>query len=248
MNVKDVTLLMTRPDELTTPLAHHLSEKDLQILQEPLLQVLPLADPNLFIDVAKQVPKEAWAIFVSPTAACFASALWHQFLGDWPSTFKFAAVGQSTARVLHEKGITHVLYPKGDSGAQALFALLDAENLYGKTMAVFRATTGKPMLLQLLQRKGAIPLAVPCYERRLGDIAKALTKLCQYSGRKVIICTSSELARAMLLYDRLLIENKVLVLANHPQIAAIFSEKNVTTKLLDSMNPVAILDKIKENP
>jgi hypothetical protein len=52
----------------------------------------------------------------------------------------------------------------------------------------------------------------------------------------------------MLLYDRLLIENKVLVLANHPQIAAIFSEKNVTTKLLDSMNPVAILDKIKENP
>jgi len=81
------------------------------------------------------------------------------------------------------------------------------------------------MLLQLLQGKGAIPIAVPCYERRLGDIAKALTKLCQYSGRKVIICTSSELARAMLPYDRLLVENKVLVLVNHPQIAAIFSEK-----------------------
>jgi hypothetical protein len=52
----------------------------------------------------------------------------------------------------------------------------------------------------------------------------------------------------MLPYDRLLVENKVLVLVNHPQIAAIFSEKNVTTNLLESMNPVVILNKIKENP
>jgi len=112
MNVKDVTLLITRPDDLATPLAHHLSGKGLRILQEPLLQVLPLADPNLFVEAAKRIPKDAWTIFISPTAACFACDLWHQFLGDWPSTFKFAAVGQSTARVLHEKGITHVLYPR----------------------------------------------------------------------------------------------------------------------------------------
>lgn len=247
MSLTDFAVLIARPRDLATPLVRFLEKEHVKVLQESLLHTTPLADDQVFYEAAVKVHEASWSVFVSPMAVRFAFSLWQRFFGAWPAQIKVAAVGQSTALALYEQGVATVLYPKEESGARALVNLLGKENLQGQAVAIFRATTGKALFFHQLQEKGAIPFAVPCYERYVGDVEKALLRLCQYRGRKVMICTSSELARAVLPHQRLVIENDVMLLVSHPHIAAIFAKENMVSTLCNNINPETILEKLKEN-
>lgn len=247
MSLTDLAVLIARPGDLAAPLVQSLEKENVKVLQESLLHTAPLRENQVFYEAAAKVHEASWAIFVSPMAVRFAFSLWQRFFGVWPVQIKVAAVGQSTALALHEQGVARVLYPKEESGAKALFDLLGKENLQDQLIAIFRATTGQAPFFYQLQEKGAIPFAVPCYERHVGDVEKALLRLCQYQGRKVMICTSSELARAVLPHQRLVIENDVMLLVSHPHIAAVFAKENMASTICNNINPKTVLEKIKEN-
>ena len=134
-------------------------------------------------------PAEALAIFTSTNAASLAL----QYQPNWPANLQALAVGESTAEVLKQAGIT-VQYPK-QASTEGLLAMAELADVQGKTVFLFKGTGGREELALQLQAKGASVLPIELYERKK-LLAPEASEAWQKDHIQCIIATSGELVEA----------------------------------------------------
>ncbi len=160
------TIVVTRPREQATPLAGAIAAEGGTPLIFPLLEILPVADPQALEAGVDRLPGAALAIFISPNAVDHALPV-ILARGSWPAGLVPAAVGQGTVKALAARGVTGCIAPQERFESEALLALpeLAGERVSGKRIVIFRGDGGRELLADTLRARGAAAEYITCYRR-----------------------------------------------------------------------------------
>lgn len=165
-------ILVTRPREQAAALAGRVEAEGARALVFPAMEIDPPSDPAPAQRLARELGSFDLAIFVSPTAVRKGLAL----VGAWPEAVRVAGVGSGTRAELERQGIAGAWAPQGAADSEALLALPELAEVWGKRIAIFRGEGGRELLAETLSRRGARVEHAVCYRRSppRGDIAPVL--------------------------------------------------------------------------
>lgn len=157
-------IVVTRPREQAAELARRIEQLGGASVIFPLLEISPLADRRPLQALLARLHEFNLAIFISPNAARYGMQA-ILAAGALPAKLRVATVGPGSARVLHELGIASVLAPQQRFDSEALLALPELQNVTGWRVAIFRGESGRELLGDTLQARGASVEYVACYQR-----------------------------------------------------------------------------------
>lgn len=194
------TLVVTRPAHQGEALCNRLRQQGAQVIHFPLLEIEPAAPTAEQAATLARLGQFTLAVFISPNAVRFGLAAVAEH-GGWPTDLPVAAVGQSTARALHDAlGRGPDLVPEGEANSEALLELPSLQRVAGQRIAIFRGIGGRELLANTLRDRGAEVTYIEVYQRRPPTIDR---RLLLEPGRRgeidAISVTSSESLRN--LYD-----------------------------------------------
>lgn len=188
-------IVVTRPAEQAGKLAGQIEARGGIAVRFPVLAIFDADDPGPLQAAAQDIEGYDVAVFVSPNAA-------EKALGAvtarraWPERVVAAAMGETSARAIARFGVARIVTP--DSGRFDSEALLErpefqADRLRGRRVAIFRGDSGRELLGETLEARGAQVTRIPCYRRGRPDIdAAPLRVLLAREEVDAVTVTSSE--------------------------------------------------------
>lgn len=194
-------IVVTRPAEQVDKLAGQIEARGGLVVRFPVLAIFDADDPRPLQAAAENIEDYDFAVFVSPNAA-------EKALGAitakraWPARVVAAAMGEASARAIARFGVTRIVTPEGgrfDSEALLERPEFQADRLRGKRVAIFRGDSGRELLGETLEARGAQVARIPCYRRGRPDIDPAPLKALLAQGAvDAVTVTSSEGLRNLL--------------------------------------------------
>jgi uroporphyrinogen-III synthase len=157
-------IAVTRPQGQASDFARSIEMAGGTPVRFPLLDIAPLENDQFLFEALARLPDFQLIIFISPNAVRYGVGAIRKF-GHLPPHLKIAAVGQGSARALHEFGITEVIAPKSRFDSEALLALPELQNVSGWRIAIFRGEDGRALLGDTLKTRGADVEYIACYRR-----------------------------------------------------------------------------------
>ena len=156
-------VLITRPAGQAEQLARLVREAGGEPVSVPAIEILPLADPLPFHALAQRLDSFDLAIFVSRNAVRSALAL----LGSrtWPAQLRTATVGQGGREELERRGFSGVITPDTQADSEALLAMPALQQVQGWRIVIFRGDSGRQLLGEELEKRGAAVEYAACYRR-----------------------------------------------------------------------------------
>lgn len=160
-------LLITRSREQAGPLQMQLESEGATVDTLPLLQISPADDPTPLDAALRRLADMTWVVFTSPNSVTYLfERLRHLGLDSRAfAGVRIAAVGQSTGRLLRERGIEADLVPQTHSAAGLAEAFADVD-LRGEQVLLPASSIGRTDLDEALAERGAAVLRVTAYENR----------------------------------------------------------------------------------
>lgn len=188
-------IVVTRPAEQAGRLAGGIEARGGIAVRFPVLAIFDADDARPLQDAAARIEAFDFAVFVSPNAAEKALGV---ITGQrvWPERVVAAAMGETSARSIARFGVTHIITPDGgrfDSEALLERSEFAPAAIRGKKVAIFRGDSGRELLGETLEARGAQVVRIPCYRRGRPDIDPApLLDLLDRGMIDAITLTSSE--------------------------------------------------------
>ncbi len=163
----------TRPVERGVALTNALqtARDDIQVISLPLLETIPLPcqqiNKNYFYQLANISNPYNVLIVVSPTSAKLGLQYLQQLSVKIANTTKIIAVGNATAQLLTEQGITIPLTPK-TSNNESMLAIDCIKNLtQDDKVLIWRGQGGRKLLIETLEKKGVQVDILELYQKQL---------------------------------------------------------------------------------
>ncbi|MDQ3028384.1 MAG: uroporphyrinogen-III synthase [Pseudomonadota bacterium] len=157
-------VVITRPREPAEVLAAALAREGARPIVFPALAIEDLP-PSPQLDAALgQLPRAAFAIFVSAHAVERGLAAVHA-RRTWPESVRVAAVGEATADALRNSGFDRVISPPERHDSEALLALPELQAVRDLNIIIFRGAGGRERLREVLGERGAHVAYAECYRR-----------------------------------------------------------------------------------
>lgn len=188
-------IVVTRPAEQVDKLAGQIEARGGIAVRFPVLAIFDADDSRPLLAAAQNLEAYDFAVFVSPNAA-------EKALGvitaqrPWPGRVVAAAMGETSARAIARFGVTRIVTPENgrfDSEALLERQEFQPEALRGKRVAIFRGDSGRELLGETLESRGALVERIPCYRRGRPDIdAAPLRALLAQGAVDAVTITSSE--------------------------------------------------------
>lgn len=149
------TILNTRPLKQALPLAHAIEKEGGKCIIFPSFDIAPIASNPAQISPIQQ---SDFIIFFSQYAVEYGVkfVLPHQ---------QIIAIGKSTATALTKAGVSSIIIPQ-EMSSEGLSALPELQQLEGKNIALFRGKSGRVLLDEILQQRGAKIQEILLYERQ----------------------------------------------------------------------------------
>jgi uroporphyrinogen-III synthase len=193
--LRDRRIVVTRPAEQAGKLSEQIGARGGSAVRFPVLAIFDADDPRPLQDAAARIGEFDLAIFVSPNAAEKALAV-ITARQPWPGHVAAAAMGETSARTIARFGVTQIVTPAGgrfDSEALLERPEFQADRLRGSRVAIFRGDSGRELLGETLEARGAQVERIPCYRRGRPDIdAAPLRALLAQGAVDAVTVTSSE--------------------------------------------------------
>lgn len=159
-----LNIVVTRPREQATNLAQRITQAGGRAILFPLLEIKPVTDPQPLRALVSQLAHFNLAIFISPNAVHYGmQAILEK--GPLLTTLKIATVGQGSAKLLRELGVSEVIAPQDKFDSEALLALPALQQVAGWRVAIFRGDGGRELLGDTLKARGAMVEYAACYHR-----------------------------------------------------------------------------------
>lgn len=188
MNLAGLRVLNTRPAHQAADLTHALAAAGARVDELPLIEILPLAlaaeDERLLLDLDRY----DGVFFVSANAARLGLEAVANFWPQWPFRLPAYAVGEGSAGLLRDAGLTVVLPARPDSeGLLALPALAVCE---GRRFLLLRGEDGRELLPDTLRARGAVVDVIALYRRGLPAAAVEQWQAFADTPPTVVVLTS----------------------------------------------------------
>lgn len=187
-------VVLTRPEGEALSLAREIQRDGGEVLHFATLVIEPLRHSQAALHVVKGLSRFDFALFLSKNAARLGVAM-VQAQGGFPPGLRAIAVGPGTARTLEQLGYPDPLFPPQQHDTQGLLAMreLQADQVAGRQVAIFRGQGGLATLATQLRARGATVEYAELYRR-----ARPVVDLHQISELKargkvdLIVVTSSD--------------------------------------------------------
>ncbi len=156
-------VLVTRQPEQAAGLADALRREGARVIEVPLIEIAPPADPAPLRDAVSRLADYDWLVFTSANAVrAFAMELSGRAL---PKGLRLAAVGPSTSEAVVDSlaGATVSLTPAGDFRAEGLVAAFADEDLEGRRVLLPASARARDTLAAGLGGRGARVDVVTAY-------------------------------------------------------------------------------------
>ncbi len=191
-------VLVTRPKHQAGGLVNAIEQAGGEAVLFPLIDIVPLENPQTFDDYWKRLPDYQWLVFISANAVNFAASMNGGRI-TLPKTVQVAAIGKATARALQQLNIQVSLLPDEGYNSEALLSMPAWRNLSGQQVLIVRGVGGREKLAETLKQRGAEVDYLEVYRRCLPDNdVEPVKKL--LASRKVaaIVLTSGEALKNLL--------------------------------------------------
>jgi uroporphyrinogen-III synthase len=144
-------------------MAEALRAEGAQVIEVPLIEIAPPADPAPLRAVVERLAEYSLLVFTSANAVrAFAAELSGRAI---PASVHVAAVGPSTAEAVTDAfpGVTVALTPDKDFSAEGLLAALAAHDLVGTRILIPASARARDTLAAGLRKRGAWVTVVTAY-------------------------------------------------------------------------------------
>lgn len=181
----DVKVLVTRPRQRASGLCQMIEQAGGSALQFAAIEITEPADFQSREYARDHISEFALAIFISPTAV----EKTFEFLTVLPAGIRISAIGSRTTRALEAMGLNVDIIPDGhDSESLLEHPQLQAGEITGKKIVIFRGEGGRELLGNTLQSRGAEVFYADMYRRSPPTSASQLS---QYLAEADIVAVSS---------------------------------------------------------
>ena len=166
-----------------------------EVLQLPLIKILPSEDKTLVAEVFAGIATYEWAIFTSINGAKEFMRLFFLAFGDIRSfgPMRLACVGEGTANIFRDHCLEVELIAEKSTAESLAKELVASNSLDNANVLVVTGNRNREVLVQMLEDVGhAIVDTLPVYETDFEDVANApdFNKFCS-NGADAIVFTSS---------------------------------------------------------
>ena len=190
--LKGCRLLLVRPTSGDRQLQQLVTQQAGLCEHIPVMTLETLAQaPQRIVQLQQQMTSGSLAIFVSRTAATIVA----QQLPKWPSNLRCFAVGQSTAGVLAQTGLT-VRAPIQEQTSEGLLALPELQRVSAERVVIVAGEGGRHLIGEQLTARGAVVSRCELYRRQISPDGQLAAK--QALGRSdLLLAHSGELLSAL---------------------------------------------------
>jgi uroporphyrinogen-III synthase len=157
-------IVVTRPRDQAAQLARSIEQAGGIPLLFPLLDITAVQDTRELNQQISRLAQFDLAIFISPNAVNYGIAA-IRAVSKIPQTLRIATVGQGSAKALRELGIADVIAPTAHFDSEGLLALPELQNVAGWQVMIFRGESGRELLGETLNARGAMVEYATCYRR-----------------------------------------------------------------------------------
>ena len=191
-------IVVTRPVGQVSRLKGLLEKKGAEVLELPLIKILPQEDRKLIAETFAGIATYEWVVFTSANGAREFFDVFFKAFGDIRSfgPMRVACVGEATAQVVRKFNLEVELIPDRSTGEDLAQALVATESLDSANVLVVTGNRNREVLVGLLESVGhAIVDTLPIYQTDFADVTEApdVAQYCQY-GADAIVFTSSSTA------------------------------------------------------
>lgn len=190
-----IQVLVTRPAHQAGCFRELLLKAGAKPLLFPVMAIEPVnTAPASLLKITEQAYD--WVIFISTNAV----ECGLEFFSDYSSlqTLKLGAIGKQTATSLQHYGLQAAVVPEQGFTSEALLALAELQNLAGQRILIVRGESGRELLADTLQARGAELSYATVYKRSATGSATALKQIHTTQELDIICVTSSEILRNLL--------------------------------------------------
>jgi uroporphyrinogen-III synthase len=181
----DVKVLVTRPRQRASGLCRMIEQAGGSALQFAAIEITEPADFQSREYARDHIQEFALAIFISPTAV----ERTFEFLTALPAETRVSAIGSRTTRALEDRGLNVDIIPDGhDSESLLEHPQLQAGEIAGQKIVIFRGEGGRELLGDTLQSRGAEVFYADMYRR---SPPTSTSQLSQYLSEADIVTVSS---------------------------------------------------------
>jgi uroporphyrinogen-III synthase len=197
-------VLVTRPQHQGESLCAEIERIGARAINFPLIEIVSLTENRETVRHLSENPDCDLLIFISQNAVAHAVDMLGgdiSRIADLP----IYAVGQATARMLHQAGIKQVHAPATGSDSESLLKLpdLQANQINTKKITIIRGHGGREHLADTLRERGAEVNYVEVYHRKPAVYDQAmLEKIFGVDRPDLIVITSGE--SLQILFDMLI--------------------------------------------
>lgn len=207
-------ILVCRPEPEASRLARRFRDVGAEVQVLPMIDRQPLPETPERRTLILSLDEFSHVIAVSPYAARLLLDAIDTWWPQIPVGIRWYGVGAGTAAVLAEHGLNPRLPPKGWT-SEALLALPSLNHLDGEKVLLARGDTGRELIRETLQARGARVTVLPLYRRLPAEHSPELLRATLKDfAPEAIVALSGETLNNLIalcanyghnLYDRLLI-------------------------------------------
>lgn len=194
-----MNVLVTRPDQRGQELVEMLAERQIFALHQPLFRLEAGRELLQLPSLLSRLNSGDFVFAVSKHAIDFAAETLQQTGFHFRSDLHYFAVGQSSANHFCAKSEQVVYYPLLSENSEGVLQLAQFQHLTGKNLLILRAETGRDLLANEAQKRGASVQYVECYRRiPVEENLSEKISLCKRAGIDTLVVTSGEILLSLM--------------------------------------------------
>jgi uroporphyrinogen III methyltransferase / synthase len=187
---------LTRPTAQVSKLKKKLEDRGAEVLELPLIKILPSEDKKLIAEIFAGIATYEWAVFTSANGAREFMRLFFLAFGDIRSfgPMRIACVGDGTAEVFRNYSLEVEMIPAISTAENLAKDLVATNSLDSANVLIVTGNRNREILVQMLEDIGhAIVDTLPIYETDFTDIKDApdYKKFLKFGADGIIFTSSS---------------------------------------------------------
>lgn len=190
--------VVTRPVGQNSRLKELLENKGAEVLELPLIKILPADDRNLVAEAFAGIATYEWIVFTSANGAREFFDLFFRAFGDIRSfgPMRVACVGETTASIVRDYHIEVEMVPPVSSAEELAQSLIATESLDSANVLVITGNRNREILVNLLESVGhAIVDTLSVYSTDFASVSEAVDcSVFREKGADAVVFNSSSAA------------------------------------------------------
>ncbi len=232
-------IAITRSASQNSEMKSKLKELGAQVLELPLIRIIPTQDRKLVTEVFSSIATYDWVVFTSANGAREFMRLFFLAYGDIRSfgPMRIACVGDATAEIFRSYNLEVELTPKISTAENLAQELVATDSLDSANVLVITGNRNREVLVNMLETVGhAIVDSLPLYETDFSDVTEAedLADFKKYGADAVLFTSSSTALSYVEQEDDLILEEgakKPILCSFGPETSRTLKENDLIVSL-----------------